>query len=104
MLGTEKLSEKAPFRGERWLAVIIGIVFMVEIALVFLWRGGSTALMTLMSSDFASPQAIGRLLFSEYALPFLVTGVLLLAAVIGAIALPRGEKPLFKDAIDQHKE
>jgi NADH:ubiquinone oxidoreductase subunit 6 (subunit J) len=36
-----------------------------------------------------TPQVLGRLLISEYVLPFEIAGVLLLAAVVGALALVR---------------
>jgi NADH:ubiquinone oxidoreductase subunit 6 (subunit J) len=41
--------------------------------------------------DFATPTQVASLLFTKYALPFEVTSVVLLAAVVGAIVLTRGE-------------
>ena len=40
---------------------------------------------------FGSPQAIGNLLFSKYMLPFQLIAILLLAAMVGAIALTHKE-------------
>lgn len=42
--------------------------------------------------DFGSPAAVGRLLFSEYAVPFELASVLLLVAIIGAVILGKKEK------------
>ena len=42
--------------------------------------------------DYASPADIGTLLFNEYLLPFEITSVLLLVAMIGAIFLTKKEK------------
>jgi NADH-quinone oxidoreductase subunit J len=41
---------------------------------------------------FGSPAAVGDLLFSEYILPFEVTSLLLLVAMVGAIVLTRRPK------------
>jgi NADH-quinone oxidoreductase subunit J len=41
---------------------------------------------------FGSPAQVGTDLFSKYMLPFEVTSVLLLVAMIGAIVLTKGEK------------
>jgi NADH-quinone oxidoreductase subunit J len=43
-------------------------------------------------SAFGSPAEIGDVLFNSYLLPFEVTSVLLLIAMIGAIVLTRGLK------------
>jgi|SRR5580698_9217688 NADH-quinone oxidoreductase subunit J len=40
---------------------------------------------------FGNPQAVGKLLFSTYLLPFEVTSVLLLIAIMGAVVLARRE-------------
>jgi hypothetical protein len=42
--------------------------------------------------SFGSPQAIGGALFSEYLLPFEITSVLLLVAMLGAIILTKSRK------------
>jgi NADH-quinone oxidoreductase subunit J len=41
---------------------------------------------------FGGPQAIGTALFSRYLLPFEITSVVLLVAMVGAIVLTRREK------------
>jgi NADH-quinone oxidoreductase subunit J len=41
---------------------------------------------------FGNPQAIGRLLFRNYLLPFEVTSVLILIAIMGAVVLARREE------------
>jgi NADH-quinone oxidoreductase subunit J len=44
------------------------------------------------SDVFGNPQAIGNLLFSKYLLPFEVTSVLILIAIMGAVVLARREE------------
>jgi NADH-quinone oxidoreductase subunit J len=41
--------------------------------------------------EYGSPQSVGALLFNLYLLPFELTGVLLLVAMVGAIVLTRDE-------------
>jgi NADH-quinone oxidoreductase subunit J len=42
-----------------------------------------------LPEGFGSPAAFGKLLYSQYLLPFEVTSILLLVAMIGAIVLSR---------------
>ncbi len=44
-------------------------------------------------ANYGAPQAIGELLFTQYSLPFEVTAVILLVAVVGAILLARPDRP-----------
>jgi NADH-quinone oxidoreductase subunit J len=44
------------------------------------------------SDVFGNPQAVGKLLFSTYLLPFEITSVLLLIAIMGAVVLARREE------------
>ena len=41
---------------------------------------------------FGNPQAVGHLLFREYLLPFEVTSILILIAIMGAVVLARREE------------
>jgi NADH-quinone oxidoreductase subunit J len=41
------------------------------------------------AQDFGSVEAIGRVLFTDYLLPFEITSVLLLAAIVGAVVLAK---------------
>ena len=42
--------------------------------------------------ELTNPQALGSALFSRYLLPFELTSLLLLAAMLGAVVLARKEK------------
>jgi len=44
------------------------------------------------SDVFGNPQAVGRLLFRDYLLPFEVTSLLILIAIMGAVVLARREE------------
>ncbi len=45
------------------------------------------------TQSFGNPQAVGRLLFSDYLLPFEITSILILIAIMGAVVLARREQP-----------
>jgi len=48
---------------------------------------------TVMNGEnvFGNPQAVGHLLFREFLLPFEVTSILILVAIMGAVVLARRE-------------
>ena len=71
--------------GLRFLGVIVAGLFIVESALVARRLGEPAA----RAVDAGSVRAVGRALFGDYLLAFELTSVLLLAAVIGAIALAK---------------
>lgn len=92
LLGGEQLPFIDPLHGQRLVGVLIGIAFLAEIVLYVVMRGNPDDSVLLTGGTFATPAAIGVLLFDRYLLPFEITSVLLLAAVIGAIFLTRGKK------------
>jgi NADH-quinone oxidoreductase subunit J len=75
-----------PLRGQRWLAVPVAAVFLILVALVL----GSAVLAGAPKPPVAGgTEALGRMLFTDYLLPFEVTSVLLLAAIVGVMALTK---------------
>ncbi|MDI6694134.1 MAG: NADH-quinone oxidoreductase subunit J [Anaerolineales bacterium] len=89
LLGAERLGGTSTLRWQRPLAIMLGLILIVETVLVFINRSGAIAPIGEVTADFGSPAAIGESLFSTYLLPFEVISVLLLAAMIGAIVLTR---------------
>lgn len=74
-----------PLRPYRLLALPLGVLLWLEIALIL--RSTSVApAATRPPGDVAS---MGRLLFGDYLFPFEVTSVLLLAAMVGVLALAK---------------
>jgi len=92
LLGAEKLGQSQTLAWQKPLAIWLGIALVLEMAYVLLWKSGVTVDAISIPQDFGSPYAIGKLLFTEYLLPFEVTSVLLLVAMVGAIVLTRKEK------------
>jgi NADH-quinone oxidoreductase subunit J len=71
--------------GFRFLGILVAGLLILEAALV----ARRFAMPGTPAADSGSVEAVGRALFTDYLLAFEVTSVLLLAAVIGAIALAK---------------
>ena len=80
-------------RGEQFhriMAIILAIALIgVFIFLIFTEGGGASGEIPMIDS---SPTNLGLTLFENYVLPFEITGVLLLAALIGVVVLGRRKK------------
>jgi NADH-quinone oxidoreductase subunit J len=92
LLGTERLPLGKEIPWQRPLGIILAAVLMVEGVYLILVRSGSLGVLNVPAGDYASPQAIGLELFNNYLLPFEVTSILLLVAVVGAIVLTKEEQ------------
>ena len=92
-LGT--LSAKGAISGKlKGFAVILGILLAVEGVYIAVNALNDTAVAsaeTATESVNTTTYSIGELLFSEYLLPFEVTSLILLAALIGVIVLVKRE-------------
>ena len=75
----------APFHRQAPIAVVIALVVVGLVA----WAVVTTAWKAAPTVATVAIEAVGNLLFTDYALPFEIIGFLLLAAIIGAIFLAR---------------
>jgi len=91
LLGAEKFITGEVVRGQRVLAILFGVGFVAELALFMVIQSGLVAPLQSPGADSGSPATVGQALFTQYALPFEVTGFILLVATVGAILLTRGE-------------
>lgn len=71
----------------RWLGLPLLAAFLVEI-LIFVWKSFPAGAAAPAALD-AGPSAIGTLLFRNYVLPFEVTSLLILVAILGAVVLAK---------------
>lgn len=92
LLGAEKLSEVEVLPWQRPLAIGLAVLLVVEGVYVIFFGGRNPAMLTQAPLDFANPQDIGLTLFNQFILPFEITSVILLVAVIGAIILTKQDK------------
>ncbi len=91
LLGAEQLSEPSRLKWQKPFAIGMGVVLLLEAIYLIAFRShvlpqaGSVA----VGDAFSDPVSLSEVLFSGYVLPFEVTSVLLLVAMIGAIVLSR---------------
>ncbi len=92
LLGTEVLPQTHVLPWQRPLAIVLAGVLVIEAGYLLFLRGAPTGLIASPVEAFGSPQGIGDALFNQYLLPFEVTSVLLLIAMVGAIILTQQDK------------
>jgi NADH-quinone oxidoreductase subunit J len=87
--GTERKIKRnlwVKYAGLPLMALFIGVIAYVVERMLPPSPGGLFGNMT-----HGNPQEIGRLLFQQYLLPFEVTSILILIAILGAVVLARKE-------------
>lgn len=92
LLGAERVETTPSLPWQAPVAVAITTVLFGLMVLALLTGQAGAAPGVEVAAGFGSPQAVGELLFSDFLLPFEVTSILLLAAMIGAIVLTRRER------------
>ena len=86
--GRESPSQRSRFA--HWLGAPLVAALLAEL-LFAVWRQFPAGTTHPAATLDAGPAAIGHLLFSEYVLPFEVTSVLILVAILGAVVLAKKE-------------
>jgi NADH-quinone oxidoreductase subunit J len=95
LLGAEKLAPGKVLPYQRPLALGLAVVLISETSYLLLSRAQSAAAIvapTAATNAVEEMQRLGMALFSDYLLPFEVTSILLLVAMVGAIVLTKREK------------
>jgi len=98
LLGAEKLRSAAddvrgPERFHRYAALLLALVLVGVVGYLLFQGGGGAAVDPMAGATLdAGPAALGIRLFQSYALPFQVTGVLLLAAIAGVVIFGHTKK------------
>ena len=87
LLGTELLPPSKALPWQRPLAFMLALILAGEAGYLLFFRKVSGGDIPQPVQTFGSPQAVGQALFSQYLLPFEITSVLLLVAMVGAIVL-----------------
>jgi NADH-quinone oxidoreductase subunit J len=77
-------------RMAHWLGAPVVVAFLAGI-LVAIWNQFPAAGTRPAAAVRAGPAAIGHLLFRNYVLPFEVTSILILVAILGAVVLAKKE-------------
>ena len=89
LLGAERAEdERDKIAWQRPVALGMGVLLLGEAIYVLFARPSSTLVMSSAGAeDFGAPVRIGEALFSTYLLPFELTSVILLAAIVGVVVL-----------------
>jgi NADH-quinone oxidoreductase subunit J len=93
LLGAERAEdEQDRIVWQRPLALLMGLLLLGEAAYVFFTRAaGPVPTTAQVNEDFAAPVKISEVLFSTYLLPFEITSIVLLAAIVGVVVLNKQE-------------
>jgi NADH-quinone oxidoreductase subunit J len=92
LLGVSNVPGQLHWR-ELILPVVLAVILMAEgIYLVTRGAGSALPLSVTTTAVESDPAAMSKLLFTDYLLPFEVTSILLLVAMVGAIVLTKKEK------------
>ena len=89
LLGADRRVGGSAIPWQRPLAIGLGAALAAEALYVVAFRGGALPPVAQLAPGFGSPETVGLELFGRYLLPFEVTSLLLLVAMVGAIVLTR---------------
>ncbi|MDA8292049.1 MAG: NADH-quinone oxidoreductase subunit J [Actinomycetota bacterium] len=79
------------FRGQRVVAVVLGLMVLAEVVLLghTRWTTGAHAAAGPLNGPGSNVAKLGRSIFTTYLVPFEVTSALLVVAIVGAVVLAR---------------
>ena len=95
LLGAERLAPSNVLPRQRLFAGTLALILLAETVYLLVSRARPDAVVALPEADvntMGSLRELGAILFSRYLLPFEVTSILLLVAMVGAIVLTLKEK------------
>jgi NADH-quinone oxidoreductase subunit J len=95
LLGAESLPKAEVLPWQKPLAITLAVFLAGEAVFLLVTRArpiGSIASPEATINTIGNLRGLGEALFSQYLLPFEVTSILLLVAMVGAIVLTRKEK------------
>ena len=95
LLGAESLPTAEVLPWQRPLAILLGAILAGEAVYLLITRArptGNVLQPDAVANTMPNLRELGMVLFQDYLLPFEVTSILLLVAMVGAIVLIRKEK------------
>ncbi len=104
LLGTEKLPRTKAMPWQKPLAIGLSVLLLIESSGLIYQQALKPSGWPALVESVTSPSEIGMALFSRYLLPFEITSVILLAAVVGSIYLTRPERIRRKSGSDGRSE
>lgn len=92
LIGLETLGGELNWRQMLW-PLGMGVVLLLQGVFLVLQRVGREVYIGQTGTALSDPALMAKVLFNDYLLPFQLTAVLLLVAMIGAIVLSKRKKP-----------
>jgi NADH-quinone oxidoreductase subunit J len=93
LLGAERVETTPSIPWQTPVAILLGLVLVLElVAIIVILPETFLIPPEQLSAGFGDPAMVARLLLNEYLLPFEITSVILLAAMVGAIVITRNRK------------
>jgi NADH-quinone oxidoreductase subunit J len=93
LLGAESVETSPSLPWQLPTAILLGVGLIAEVFYVIFNRSSTLSQIAQeVGEGFGGPASIGRLLFNQYLIPFEVTSVLLLVAMVGAIVVTRDDR------------
>jgi len=89
LLGAEQTASVPSTWWVQRTPLFLGAVLLVEIIAIIYNQRDRLPVVAPPSAAFGTPTSVGEILFNQYLLPFEVTSILLLVAMIGAIVLSK---------------
>jgi NADH-quinone oxidoreductase subunit J len=91
LLGAEQIPAEVKFKN-LLPALILGLALIGEVLVIIFQKISSTGLLVATSTADAAPSPLAANLFTVYLLPFEITSILLLVAMVGAIILTKQDQ------------
>lgn len=95
LLGTDTISSPNALPWQRPLAILLSVILAVESIYLVFARASSSAGISAPDASLNSMDSLREMamtLFNDFLLPFEVTSILLLVAMVGAIVIAKQEK------------
>jgi NADH-quinone oxidoreductase subunit J len=99
LLGVDRLPAGDSLRLQPYLAIPLALILALLFALPLFQWAGQVGEAAAVPDSYGAPGAVGELLFTQFILPFEVTGVILLVATVGAIILAKPDRPSIGQAV-----
>lgn len=88
----KEISAREPFRAQKPVAIVLGVVTLIEILVVSRtadWTSGAMSVSGPLHTSGDNIQPLGQSVFTRYLLPFEMTAALLVIAVVATVVLAR---------------
>ncbi len=92
LLGAERMPGGEPLRWQRLIGIPLMIILGADFGFNMVTKGGEMGVITSSPAGYGTPQEIGKILFTNFALPVEIVAVILLVAVVGAILLAKPDQ------------